>query len=826
MTDVIINHSYIKTPCLQVFLYTNIDNLFKQVAVCIAESNHKNIIYVVVQESEQKAAVQQQVFNIQGYTSFSFVGTLRECLLEIIKTRLDNPLIKIHDQTSLSMAIYDLLIENDSAVSFVQLDDKIRDDLTSVYIAAKQLANELCDLFKIKPDLSDEKVIALRASIKKRYPEILFIDEAFVACSSFYNSMIFAGFYSLPELYIDYLEKSETRLFLIVPSIAFLGDIISSKQRLKALKNNHLMLDPIHEFEEHPLLESFQSHERAFYRILHEKNLIIDEEIETIIANSTLEKIQKELKSGFFQGKINADESITFLEVGSVYEECMAFFQQMQIIQTKDPEVSLKDIIVLADEKIYGPLLSSIGQSLKHPILFSKCDKTDNIWHLITEILTTDYHYQDQNFFIKQVHAIFDLETDEGRKKSWGTLIRFLNKAQFIFPNKNLTGQDYLVELRNACLKTTFFQFYEEVGLFEDIIIENTEENLDATFLSQIDSYIKLLRELNSLKIKNAKPLNIFYELIECIQGSFLKPILQPSFFHKSCKVIESLKDYTSLVNIKILHEMITIYFRSDEAFSKYPTIKIIEEFLPFTKKYRYCFSLGRGSKRNEQALNWDLRKIQQPIMLNNIINISDSILIIRKNTGIGNGLDQTSLIEDNLIKLLACKKSHQQSLSICTFLKNNKKIFLDQGPLQGSSESSMEPIELDAKSYERFFVNTQDFINKDCLGITRTSEVLDLDVIERNLIIWKISRIENSTSLEISNNWLYTKSIKKNKERYLRSTLIKDEESLGNISVKPSLSKDPFILKGVTNSEIDDKFLSSPDKLEVLSQIVEWIKK
>lgn len=821
VTDVISTHSYINSSSLQVFLYTQIDNLFKQIAASIQISCHVDQLFVVVANAEQKKSLLEVISKRQGFTTFSFIGTLREWLVKILNQKDPFQGFKIHDSQSLTFAIYELFLQQDPSLNFRGLKDSALQDLYQVYVLASQLSNEFNELQELKPDFEDVNFKKLKLAVKSKYPNMLFMDEAFALCEPYFNQLIFAGFSQLPLAYVDMLKKSSAQIHLLAPSFAFLGDVISPKQRLKYLRDGKHKLDESFKFDEHPLIDTLDQETKYFFHKIANLDVhTIDDGIaqDSLVA---LEQIKNSLYYGYIEQKINLDDSVCFLRSSSALDACLKLINQLQIIYAQDQNVSNQDICIIGNEKLYGPILNALSTNFERSSLFSSEIKTDLLWIILESHILAEEFKQDQNFFIKQLHLVYELDTSEVRKKLWLIIINLLKEAQFIVSQDDLKGIVFLKTLKRIWLSSLVFDYSEDEVPFDLNMIDSSSSELLQECMELFDGYIKFIENINGLKNKTGTCFELLNGVLDCLNHSSFKPLICMSFYQYFYKIqtLQSLED--TKINLKIFVEVAAQFFVSH----KHDAIKNefikIQNISDVARSYKYCIHLGEIESQKSNLWNWKKSNFRH--YLTNLQNTHKRLIFIKHEDSLSNKSD-VSNFEDQIKKLLNSYEPARCALNTYEICKIDKKMITELANLDLSNLPSHKMFTLEAKTLKSYFTDLGSFIKKELLHVKQDYDIMDLDVKMRHLVIWKRSQYRPLGNNQPKQDWLYGFSHKKQEDKYLRSDFATEDEKLSYIVVKPALINENMIVNGLTSADLDQKFIKNPEEVKKLILMLQLV--
>jgi hypothetical protein len=816
VTDVISTHSYIKTSCIQVFLYTNVDNLFKEAALALKESSHEDPLYVIVESHAQKEALLKQIYAQNGFTNFTSIDTLSNTLTCLLKKYSLKKEVKIHDRISLTLAIYELILKKDPATFCFNIDEALLSDLDSVFIVAKELASELFQILEIASDSDDEKACGLKQSIKILYPEILFQDEALKLCTPYFDKLVFVGFTYLPISYVHLLNKSRAKLYLLVPSLAFLGDVLSPKQRLKSLRQNAKRLDKSFNFEEHPLLENLSAQEKQFYNEIAQFDQVYPEDDLLIEPKTALEKIQYSLKTGFYEKQREIDSSIDYITANSPYKQSCVFIEKIQKLHTHDPDLINKQILIIGDRGLIGPVLNALGQNFEKRLGFGVCDKPNLVWNIIKDVVNQDSNSQTQNFFIAHLNQMLYFYEDSGSQNSCLNCLNFIKSSHKNNLAFSLHATAFLKAVKNSILRSDLFNYHDHEMVYEIPFLEaDLRENLEET-ISFFDDYISLIAVLNSYKekllsiqewaLEISKLLKIsvfkknfmfdFNQLIFAIfknspsthvKLSFraLNSLFASCFFDKKSEInniisIEDLKysssqqfDYVFVLGEEVFDEKHKMYFAS--------------KFSNFNKQLLILHQAKKGFIR---ISSFDVSKTVCDFdkHLLSILPIKETTYSFYKNYLV-NQVEQKQFIHPEIIYSLAINRVNKSLLSV------------------------------DIKHLERFLKNFEEATKKDFLKIRQYEVGLDASIFERNLLLWKLQSM--LCKKQISTQMAFLDSfrelvISNEEKKFLRSLLVDIKDHLTGYEILPHLIIDNLCLVGETNTNIEAKFKGSLDKIQL----------
>lgn len=811
MTDVIFPHSYTNTSCLQVFLYTNVDRLFKEAALALSEATHQEPLFAIVPGYEQKEALLNQYYKQNGFTNFVEIGTFPEIIKSILQKYHGYKNPQIHDLLSLTFAIYELILQKNEAVNFIEISAGLLEDLNAVFSLAKDIAEEFFQFLDVDPNPTDLKPLFLKQAIKKLYPDIFFLEEAFVLCKNFYDKFIFIGFNILPFIYINELTNTKAKVFFITPSLAFLGDILSPKQRLKNLRFKQQQIDHSFSFKEHPFLEILSHNQKAFYNKIAELEHVYLDNHE-YKQETTLKKIQADLRSGFFEKKQVCDDSFEFFETGGVYNQCLLVFSYLEKLFKEDQELKHNEISVVADPK-YGPILNAIGKTYAYPIVFSSVFEDEEIWDFIKFVFSAEEVSQNQNYFIQFCHKLSDLfylykvPINESLK----VLLQLCRASHLAIATSNKSGLEFLKSLKQSFLKAIFFDLDEnEIG-YEINFLDLKESN-------DVKSVLELLEEVESLFLFNYqlkdKHLDIKGWFLE-IKRLFENPIFSklPLFpFQK--KLMQNYKKYEFIYNVITIENFFSILgCLKKEATFREEEIKIYNSSSTITKSYRYIIYLSplveakKGSDYFGSKNDWNhLNLLALNQALEKVLIIDDNYQSKPSQSPSNSFVD---IVKNQIIEL----KNEGYNHNNIVIEINKQKEFINENLISSLHIDDYSLFySLDIQDAMKFITETESFIKKRYLFIKEDNSLVDQDVFERNLLKWLLRR-KTRTFLDQNLDAFYKFDPLTEKELFLRTSLSLNDNLTSFLITKPyelELKKDLTInFYGLSDEKIENKLSS-----------------
>lgn len=736
MTDVIFTHSYTNTSCLQVFLYTDIDNLFKEAAFFLSKSSHQEPLFAIVASHKQKEALLSQLYHQNGFTSFFHIETLQDTLQILLQKYCGYKEVKIHDTLSLTLAIYELILKKDPAVSFLNFSNYSNED---IYLLAKEVAGELQNIFQVKPNIDNPKIVNLIFAIKQLHSDIFFEKEALELCHLQLERCVFIGFHFLPNYYIELLEQGRSQAFLLVPSLAFLGDILSPKQRLKRLQKAKEALDPLFEFNEHPLLENLSLEAKMFFLKISEIEQLYIQEEEFDNSNQTsLEQLQTTLIHGYFDKKIEKDGSIKFFEIEGPYQQSCLFFSQLQEFYKEELSLKQTDIAVIGDKRIYGPIFEAISKNFIQEEIKSRA-VPNNIGLIFLELLNTDYKEQNQNFFIKFFENIYYFSDDE-KKIDIKNALLIIKNAHFSDLQSLSRGKYFLQELQNAFLRSTIFDINDDEASYEYNFIKKSENiELDKVLIifSEICDLIESCEDLKNktLLIQDwvlsiAKVVNTQRETFE-FQYDFISKLIK--YFAKSFhfKVLVPFFVFVDLLKDYVLHD-----YEKNEGFW---TFFNPSELVNFKSKVTFVYLTDKDHIKKSSFFGVDISKFNTSIYF--LLNTESKLIFIKEK-------EEGNFCSTAALNLWYFSKSFCMANELDDDLLYrdrkpiiNKKEFFNQEALDyiKNIQLNKEKYTLEFDFVRKFIDEPSECIKSKILRISNYAQLIDLDVRDRFLLTYKL---------------------------------------------------------------------------------------
>ncbi|MBU0663493.1 MAG: exodeoxyribonuclease V subunit gamma [Proteobacteria bacterium] len=193
------------------------------------------------------------------------------------------------------------------------------------------------------------------------------------------------GLHSMPPLLLDCLHAvschCEVHLYLLTPCQNYWLDIPGKRQLIREnLSRLHENIEPVPFIPEiHPLLNSLGKQGQDFQAMLLDRidNLIDTDSYEDPVQTKTpclLHRLQSDLLDGGWKEreddeKICLDSSLTIVSCHSAVREVMVLKDQVLRWLTSNPEMELRDIVVMApDIQEYAAIIPAIFHDIQHSI--------------------------------------------------------------------------------------------------------------------------------------------------------------------------------------------------------------------------------------------------------------------------------------------------------------------------------------------------------------------------------------------------------------------------------------------------------------------------
>jgi hypothetical protein len=805
----------LKTSCLQVFLYTDIDRLTHEASLKLLSSNHNLPLYAIVANPHLKIAIQNQLSILQGHHGFIKIGVIEEILNGLLEKHFWNDGYKLHDKNTLTMGILELLKTKDPSLSFLNLNAENK----NLFSLAKKLAQEILEV----EEFSNNELLLIE-SLKKLMPKRLFIFEGLNLLIPFLNQMLWIGFSFLRKSYLEILEKSASLIFCLVPTKAYLGDILSPKERLKILKKYSKWGDEAIA-EEHLLLAEFTQDYQKFYKLL--SNYLTHEEIEEPKDPKTsLSLLQSSLQEGIDLREINYDGTICIQEAYSPYQECLQAISYLQKFKENHPETTQKDILfITSDKNLYAPLLQALITNLTQPFIIKQGSKSDPLWQVLEFFLVTPIPEMNQEFFIEL-----------------GLKLSFVNHAKFkpleniwfkahqglIEENKDeLKADSFVIKLKNAILRSSVFDLEEAEIAYESNFINSSKIDDLKSIIIVLDELITLIEKLKNIISQNYFFSEWIHKVLDLVEEPLLRDCCPLSWKKTFIELFADYKEANFKLEISEFCQLISPFLKILEK-DQSSSLEIIHPKQIPHQRYELIIYLGMNPEKNDDPIH----------LLENINKQHEShyyplwFKSAKKDIYYSylQGYPDKSMIEahpwvESLKTYLQPlpKTSNTQLLSY--YPKPRREFYTEA--INEVLESLLildQKFVLDFQAVEKFLKDPEAMIRKDLLIIKQRQEFSDIDLKERHLLIWKLQNQLCHRSLQGIDDFKELKS-QENEAVFLRSSSTNQLDELSTLTIQGELdlfSSAGFLvkIKGITKKSLESKFSKNRKKIENLIKL------
>lgn len=193
------------------------------------------------------------------------------------------------------------------------------------------------------------------------------------------------GLHTMPPLFLEYLNALATHMdvhfFLLSPCRHYWGDVQTKRQLYKNMIRSGSIPSPTEILEHHPLLASLGRQGKELQSLMLEgaefalEFASYSDPLEGVDFEevSLLTKVQADLLEGTFRAEVTTevvtDDSIQVISCHSKLRELAVLHEQLLHFLYTDPELELRDIIVMApDIQEYAPLIPALFSEIQHSI--------------------------------------------------------------------------------------------------------------------------------------------------------------------------------------------------------------------------------------------------------------------------------------------------------------------------------------------------------------------------------------------------------------------------------------------------------------------------
>ncbi|MCK9398056.1 MAG: exodeoxyribonuclease V subunit gamma [Methylobacter sp.] len=318
------------------------------------------------------------------------------------------------------------------------------------------------------------------------------------------------GLNTMPPLFLSYLDglskHCQLHLFLLNPAQEFWADLAGKKQRMND-----------EDFSGNPLLSTLGQQGREFQEMLLEQAQFDfePESFEPSEALTNLQRLQNAILNNRQDGQVlQRDDSISIHACHSRMREVEVLKNQLLQTLENDPELELRDIVVMApDIQVYEPFISAVFDDIQHAIADRSLRLSNNALDAFIRFLDLSqsrFGWQSVLDLLEQpvVHPGFGLsEVDLELIKHWvqDTHVRWGKSAQ----HKQELGLPELSENTWQAMLDRLLMGYA-VGSDQDFIADvlpyRDIEGSSAQALGGLCDFMQLLFKAGK-ELKQAKPL-------------------------------------------------------------------------------------------------------------------------------------------------------------------------------------------------------------------------------------------------------------------------------------------------------------------------------
>jgi hypothetical protein len=804
-------HSYLKQSCLQVFLYTDSEALIFDAASALKTVCHQEPYYVVVPHAQMARSLKDTLQTLQGCTGFIKIGGATEIVGSLV-----GPELRVYDHTYLCLHVFDLLKKGDQGFEALLPKKGALVDV-DLFNLADALADELLDLIdQGKREEVDQTVFE---TLRSYYPQYLFIDEA-LAQLKVHHKLMWVGFAPLPLGYLSAFQMPTTA-FCLAPSSIFLGDVLTPKARLKLLqKQSHLKAVV---GDEHPLLGSFTQRYRLFYNLCSDVLNVIETSFENSCA---LHKIQRSMYEGLSIEPVHQDDTIIIHQASTPYQEVMQALSFLQQMKLKEPLLSQKDILILChDSATYEPLLNALGQSLKEPVSFSKGSKAHPLWQLIDKLCLSQTW--DQDFFIEFVTRLSHLNKNSSCYSVFKELETLICEA-----HRGVLGPFSLSVLKGAVLRASIFDLDQgEIPYESNFINSSNFDDLEA-LVTKLDEMIQFVEVVNKIKTQRLSIRDWLIDLSKVFEHPFIKQVCPFEFYKILIKLHTKFLDSLVEIDLACFMQLASAYFSLKEDICG-GCIEIMNIKQIPHRSYKVIVMLGmnpQSPKKSHQFLSpspplcdlfyyplWTLQA-QSALFMSYL-----------------EGYPDLSVVESHAWVQAMQSMLHTQRYTPCldflSFTPKSKEEFFPSEESLKALVSLQKSYQFDLAHIKSFLKDPQEFVKKHYLHIKDSSQLLNRDLSERQLLLYLLQQqINLGADHQVFLDDFKELVSEEKQEFYLRSSLVEKQDLLTSIKTLSPLELEydnqlHLQLTGLCDPVLEAKVKKQLKKLEFLCLIQEVLK-
>lgn len=252
------------------------------------------------------------------------------------------------------------------------------------------------------------------------------------------------GLHTMPPLFLEYLNALATHMdvhfFLLSPCRHYWGDVQTKRQLYKNIIRSGAIPSPTEILEHHPLLASLGRQGKELQSMMLEgaefalefasySDPLAGVDFDEV---SLLTKVQADLLEGTFRAEVTTevakDDSIQVISCHSKLRELTVLREQLLHFLHTDPDLELRDIIVMApDIQEYAPLIPALFSEIQHSIADRSVRRRNSIFAgfiAFIELFSGRFGWSEVLDILRQpaICSQFDLtETDFDTVEYWVT---------------------------------------------------------------------------------------------------------------------------------------------------------------------------------------------------------------------------------------------------------------------------------------------------------------------------------------------------------------------------------------------------------------------
>lgn len=797
MVNSVLSHSYLKPSCLQVFLYTCIDKLIDEASDVLIRSTHDDMVYAIVPSYDLKRSLEKVLLEKKGACGFTAIGTDEEIIQTLLDKKFGFHSYQIYTQRLLQLSLYSLLVKNPDSEFLLKLKSSAKDK-TRLFDLAYDLAQDILDFFQSSYKAIDPQISDMLDQLKAAFPARVFVDQALDLVKEKLDHTLWIGFDTLSSKKIDLLKQTSAIIFNLVPSFAYLGDVLTPKQRLKLLKGYSGKREQVVE-KEHPLLSGFSKDYNDYYHLIIDYCHVDILDLESQAEDSSLIRLQKSLQEGIIEEIGKSDETIQITSEINPYKECQALISYLQAIFELNPRISTKDILVLTDNhKLYGPILNSMGASLSSSICFQYEESYDPLFALFEFLFLENIKNLGQNELSRCLLLMMKIVENSSHFKVLNEMNWLVQNMSFgLFYNQGLKAQngvDLLKRLKNVFLKSAVFDYdtHEipyELNFLDIQKIEDFDDLYKVLndFIIMIESVSLVCEQEKQIKdwvifcLELFEKLEVFIKIPFFIRKALIHSLSEFDFIDEDLTMQSFYQLIKQLIPRKI-NSFHGIELKSPRDFpdKKYEVVALLGQNNKSVSSSGLILSNIPKSKKDHFDSLW-FNQSSKFIYYSYLQNYSENFLS-----------DPSKWIKSltetlHLIKLSTCYKHVSMGSSqVQDFLHDSQDaVFIPNLENQNA-------VYLEADYLNRYIKDPEGVIKKTALKVKSQEHVLDVEVASLNLLSWKFANYlhpnhDLASLANLKNLYKATTLIEKSADLF-RTRFVKDDDELTNMKIKEAL--------------------------------------